>query len=424
VYHRKKQNGGVVTVPNTLQVTNQSGTPTTTVTTSKPSGTLTYTLPGFGTGTRIVDSTTTILGLPAPGFWEIIWNIDNEILSQIIEVTLPVEPEDPTFTLNPNDPALTISPIPVTPGGVFTVNGTPYPVGTTTFPIVTTINTITYTTPDGSTSTQTYDPVDIPPPPTNVVKQDLVEILLPKVTPQSNITSGFVGNYYSAVEYEIGQGSRPVKYRFTSNVAGDDITTNFFEIWNGFLGKGWLKFTKNTAIADNVNTFNVTIDGTNEVSTPFFKQHQLVGNAQSANIKFVATENNAFDHGSLFETFVPSATASTWINAVDAFTANGINLNLLSDNRYFDVPGGRYIANQNNLQDVTFKLPPGKKYVMMSNGGVNYTGTNLIIYSTVQGGSYAGIQDISSFVNNQQLITLKKAAGTQGTVYGFFSLNY
>lgn len=323
---------------------------------------------------------------------------------------MPVTGEDPTFTLNPN--GLTATPEPVTPNGVFTVNGTQFPDGST-IPLIEGENTIVYTTPDGTQSTQTYTPEPTPPVDNRVVKSNLIEVLLPKILPQSNIPSGDNTNWYSAIEYEIGQGSRPVNYRFATNTLSPrSIETSYTSTL-----PQTLSFTRNVNIADTAPSVGISFGGTSFPSV--MTSHVLP--SSNTPMFFPNGAPNSFDHGSSMTIKLPSTTTSTWINAVAAYQANNIDLPRLQNNQYFDVAGGRYIANTNNISDTTFKLPAAQKYVMMSNGGVLTKPSNTIIYSTRQGNNYAGIQEITQYVSNG-LITFNKASGTQGTIYGFFAI--
>jgi hypothetical protein len=367
--------------------------------------------------------------------WTAISTYVGSVIGFYVFNNLLLTAQNSSFTLNPNDTNLTVSPVPVTPGGFFIVNNVKYPTGTTTFPINISNNpllpnVIQYFTPDNSTTTQVYNRnrdqkiltnaiamyQTVPSPQTNTTNYAGIAVQFITGVPAVEPTKFRSTDTHSGVlDIFQGKNSSNVTVSHSLDIALTPTSTGDLRIL-GFQGGNATGPGQGLGFIHTNNTVQAT-----NWSTGFSNVREYEGT--SATIWTQPTGHIFFD---AFSLPVPINTTKTYITAYESYFSNSSNIStatILQDPVYFDAAQGRYIANQNNLASVTFQLPVGNRYAMVLTGGVLVNLETTPSYGIVSGSSYASLFTITTKVNNRR-ITLKKAVGTQGSVYGFYAINY
>ena len=122
---------------------------------------------------------------------------------------------------------------------------------------------------------------------------------------------------------------------------------------------------------------------------------------------------------------VRTGTTKTYVTAYQCYCGMSFgtpSATILADANYFVSAEGRYVANQNLLASVTFQVPAGNRVVAVMTGGLLVNAETTPIYGHIHTGFQASLVNVTSKVSNN-LITLKKASGAQGSLIGFFVWN-
>lgn len=246
------------------------------------------------------------------------------------------------------------------------------------------------------------------------------EFLVTLPFPQTTISSGFNpgSNFYSCIEC-IPSTTKPIDFRFTFNHQTQPILGTLNVYSNTESNTLTLTQPNNTDTAINVN-IDIKNQGTQPTNNVTININDLIPH-QYNNAPFTITSSNpnSYDYANIRVPVAETAT-SQYITAADSYRAGGVSLSRLQNIDYFSEY--QFNALNNNLTDLTFTLAIGDKYIMLAHGGVRVGGT--IYYNSRPGQPYASLCDITDQVNTEGKVVCGKAAGSQGIIYAFFTINY